>query len=88
MVRIPSMAPVGIWRLAVDTWQDGPTRYSHQRTFRTEEQFYVLFNPYVESKLYSSALRASLYSVLYDRTRMLAVFLIETKLLSSPQFQK
>ena len=50
MVRIPSTAPVGLWRLTVDTWQDGPTRYSHQRTFRTEEQFYILFNPFVESK--------------------------------------
>ena len=50
MVRIPSTAPVGLWRLSVDTWQDGPTRYSHQRTFRTEEQFYILFNPFVESK--------------------------------------
>ena len=79
MVRIPSNAPVGLWRLVIDTWQgnitslkpffncsttllsfkgylsilfsDGPTRYSHQRTFRTEEQFYVLFNPFMDSDL-------------------------------------
>ena len=50
MVRIPSTAPIGLWRLSVDTWQDGPTRYSHQRTFRTEEQFYILFNPFAESE--------------------------------------
>ena len=50
MVRIPSNAPVGLWRLSVDTWQEGPTRFTHQRTFRTEEQFYILFNPFVESE--------------------------------------
>lgn len=48
MIRIPTWAPVGLWRLSVDTWQDGPTRYSHQRTYKTEDQFYVLFNPFVE----------------------------------------
>ena len=48
MIRIPTVAAVGLWRLSIDTWQDGPTRHSHQRTFRTEEQFYVLFNPYAE----------------------------------------
>ena len=42
--------PLGLWKLTVDTWQDGPTRYSHQRTFRTEEPFYILFNPFVESE--------------------------------------
>ena len=48
MIRIPTWAPVGLWRISVDTWQDGPTRYSHQRTYKTEDQFYVLFNPFVE----------------------------------------
>ena len=48
MIRIPTVAAVGLWRLSIDTWQDGPTRHSHQKTFRTEEQFYVLFNPYAE----------------------------------------
>ena len=33
------------------TSTDGPTRYTHQRTFRTEEQFYVLFNPFMDSDL-------------------------------------
>ena len=51
MVRVPANAPVGLWRLTVDTWQEGPTRYSHQRTFRTEEQLYILFNPFVDSDL-------------------------------------
>ena len=48
MIRIPTWAPVGPWRISVDTWQDGPTRYSHQSTYKTEDQFYVLFNPFVE----------------------------------------
>jgi hypothetical protein len=50
MVRVPVNIPVGLWRLSVDTWQEGPTRLTHQRTFRTEEQFYILFNPFQESK--------------------------------------
>lgn len=54
MVRIPSTAPVGLWRLTVDTWQDGPTRFTHQRTFKSDEQLYILFNPFVDSKFFLS----------------------------------
>ena len=56
LVRIPPHVPVGLWRLSVVTWYgekslSGQNGQNLSQIYHSEDPFYILFNPFNESKL-------------------------------------
>ncbi len=46
-VGIPVNAPVGLWRISIETWY--ADKWSEKKRFKSKDPVYILFNPFDES---------------------------------------